>query len=107
MKMFSVLVFLSGVLILAGCDSETESAGKKTHEVRHDNTSHSMQHSSMDHGTVTNADALICPVSGDKIKPGAGVTYQQDGYEYTLCCASCVSEIRKNPEKYQSQGKKL
>ncbi|OHD55546.1 MAG: hypothetical protein A2014_08445 [Spirochaetes bacterium GWF1_49_6] len=55
----------------------------------------------------TNAAILICPVTGDTIAPGEGIVYQQNGYEFTLCCAACVNSVKKDFEKYKSKGKKI
>lgn len=60
----------------------------------------------------------ICPIEGGKILPagekgemGEAVKYEYKGKIYNLCCAMCVKEFEKDPEKYskaaeeQAQGK--
>ena len=41
----------------------------------------------------------LCPVTGEKadIK---GVSYEYKGKVYHFCCASCVADFKKDPEKY-------
>lgn len=52
---------------------------------------------------AVNAGNKICPVSGEKIGEGSGmeaVTYEYQEKIYNFCCASCVEEFKKNPDKY-------
>jgi|GEM_PF-1894231 len=42
----------------------------------------------------------ICPVSGEKIEEEMKATYEYNGKIYNFCCASCVKEFRKDPDKY-------
>ena len=42
----------------------------------------------------------ICPVMGEKIDEKTKVTYEYKGKIYNLCCAACLDEFKKNPEKY-------
>jgi YHS domain-containing protein len=45
----------------------------------------------------------VCPVSGEKIEEGAmggPVQYEYNGKIYNLCCAMCVKDFKKDPEKY-------
>ncbi len=42
----------------------------------------------------------ICPVSGEKIEEGTKATYEYKSKIYNFCCASCIPEFKKNPEKY-------
>ncbi|MEK6528649.1 MAG: YHS domain-containing protein [Nitrospirota bacterium] len=68
-------------------------------------------HSKHEHGTeAAVADAVsqeavnvgnkICPVSGEKIEEKAKVTYEYKGKIYNFCCASCVDDFKKDPQKY-------
>ena len=47
-----------------------------------------------------NAGNKICPVSGEKIVDKLKATYEYNGKIYNFCCASCVGEFKKDPEKY-------
>lgn len=56
----------------------------------------------------------ICPISGDKI-PAPGekgtmgdepVKVEYKGKIYNLCCAMCVKDFKKNPEKYSAVAEK-
>ncbi|MDD5465531.1 MAG: YHS domain-containing protein [Candidatus Omnitrophica bacterium] len=47
-----------------------------------------------------NVGNKICPVSGEKIEEKTKVTYEYEGKVYNLCCASCIEEFKKDPEKY-------
>jgi hypothetical protein len=103
MKIFmTVFTLFAGSLILS-CGNNDTGNKPATNAVTVPMTGSNMMHNS----TVTNMDALICPVSGDKIAPGQGVKYQQNGYEFTLCCPACVNAIQKDFEKYKAKGKKL
>lgn len=42
----------------------------------------------------------ICPVSGEKIDEKAKATYEYKGKVYSFCCAGCIEEFKKDPEKY-------
>lgn len=42
----------------------------------------------------------ICPVSGEKIEEKLKATYEYNGKVYNFCCASCVEEFKKDPDKY-------
>jgi len=50
---------------------------------------------------AVNAGNKICPVSGEKIGEGMEpVTYEYEGKIYNFCCAMCIDEFKKDPEKY-------
>lgn len=42
----------------------------------------------------------ICPVSGEKINEKLKATYEYKGKIYNFCCAACIEEFKKDPEKY-------
>lgn len=42
----------------------------------------------------------ICPVSGEKIDEETKITYEYEGKIYNFCCAGCIDEFKKDPEKY-------
>lgn len=47
-----------------------------------------------------NVGNKICPVTGEKIDEKLKATYEYKGKIYNLCCASCIDEFKKDPEKY-------
>lgn len=42
----------------------------------------------------------ICPVSDEKIDEEMRATYEYEGRIYNFCCAACIEEFKKDPEKY-------
>ncbi|MDP2830891.1 MAG: YHS domain-containing protein [Candidatus Omnitrophota bacterium] len=69
-------------------------------------------HSEHEHGTTevvkearfseqaVNVNNKICPVSGEKIQEKTKSAYEYEGKIYNLCCASCIEEFKKDPQKY-------
>ena len=49
---------------------------------------------------VTNVGNKICPVSGEKINEKLKATYEYKGKIYNFCCAFCIDEFEKDPQKY-------
>jgi YHS domain-containing protein len=47
-----------------------------------------------------NVGNKICPVSGEKINEKMKATYEYKGKIYNFCCAMCIDEFKKDPEKY-------
>lgn len=42
-----------------------------------------------------------CPVSGEEVgKMGEVVKYEHDGKIYNFCCAMCIKDFKKDPDKY-------
>jgi YHS domain-containing protein len=52
------------------------------------------------HAEGVNVGNKICPVSGDKIDENTKATYEYEGKIYNLCCAMCIDEFKKDPQKY-------
>ena len=50
------------------------------------------------HGVVHAAAQSKCPVLGNKIDEKVFVDYQ--GKRIYFCCAGCIDEFKKDPEKY-------
>ena len=57
------------------------------------------------------AGNTICPVeggptpaAGEKGPMGEAVKYEYNGKIYNLCCAMCVKEFEKDPEKYSKMA---
>lgn len=43
----------------------------------------------------------ICPVSGEKVgEMGKTITIEHNGKVYNLCCAMCVKDFNKDPQKF-------
>lgn len=42
----------------------------------------------------------ICPVTGEEIDEAAKATYEYEGKIYNFCCAMCIDEFKKEPQKY-------
>ena len=54
--------------------------------------------------TAVEVGNTVCPVSGDKIEAGGNmgdpVKYEYNGKIYSLCCAMCIKDFKKDPAKY-------
>jgi len=48
---------------------------------------------------------VICPVLCEKASPS--ISYQYKGKTYYFCCAQCVTDFKKDPEKYLSRIKEF
>ncbi|OHD56111.1 MAG: hypothetical protein A2Y33_01545 [Spirochaetes bacterium GWF1_51_8] len=106
MKVFSIFALSLFAVFAVSCGN---SGGSKT-ATNAPAQMHSMDHSTMDHSMgakVSNETVLTCPVTGDKIEPGKEIRYTQNGYEFVLCCSSCIEDIKKDFEKYKPFGKKI
>ncbi|HLO27300.1 MAG TPA: YHS domain-containing protein [Geobacteraceae bacterium] len=63
-------------------------------------------HEGHDHGGVSDqAESAVkkdelCPVSGEKSDAKVNIAYEYKGKVYHFCCASCVADFKKDPEKY-------
>jgi YHS domain-containing protein len=55
--------------------------------------------------SATTNPAGLCPVLGGKASKDFSYTYK--GKTYYFCCAMCVAEFKKNPEKYLSRIKEF
>jgi len=62
------------------------------------------QTSSSEHMTqeAVNVGNKICPVSGEKVSQGGmqSATYEYKGKIYNFCCAACIEDFKKDPQKY-------
>jgi YHS domain-containing protein len=62
------------------------------------------QNDTMTHATVQQVEAgnQICPVSGEKVGQSGMeiVKYEYEGKIYNFCCAACIEEFKKDPDKY-------
>ena len=64
------------------------------------------EHTNEAEATVSNAKEAvnvgnkICPVSGEKIEEKVKATYEYEGKIYNFCCAMCIDDFKKDPQKY-------
>lgn len=49
---------------------------------------------------AVNVGNKICPVSGEKIDEKTKATYEYEGKIYNFCCAMCIDDFKKDPQKY-------
>lgn len=49
---------------------------------------------------AVNAGNKICPVSDEKIDEKMRATYEYEGKIYNFCCAGCIEEFKKDPQRY-------
>ena len=47
-----------------------------------------------------NVGNKFCPVTGEKIDEQSKATYEYKGKIYNFCCEGCISDFKKDPEKY-------
>ncbi len=68
----------------------------------YDNASHNgrLQLTQVRSKDSINIGNKICPVSGEKIEEKMKATYEHNGKIYNFCCASCIAEFKKHPDKY-------
>jgi len=45
-------------------------------------------------------DSQMCMVTGEKIDPKTAVKLEYKGNTYWFCCADCISQFKKDPDKY-------
>ncbi len=49
---------------------------------------------------AVDAGNKICPVTGEQIDEANKATYEYEGKVYNFCCAMCIDEFKKEPQKY-------
>lgn len=42
----------------------------------------------------------VCPVGGEEIEEKMKATYEYEGKIYNFCCAMCIDDFKKDPQKY-------
>lgn len=66
-------------------------------------------HGGHEHGATDQAAAKggneLCPVTGEKVDAKTTYTYNYRGKVYHFCCADCLVEFKKDPEKYLGKTK--
>ncbi len=73
--------------------SDSDSKHKKIEIIKKDARDTSSQ-------KAENVDNTICPVTGEKIDKKTKATYEYKGKIYNFCCSACISEFKKDPEKF-------
>ena len=53
-----------------------------------------------DSSNAIDAGNKICPVLSEPIDEAAKATYEYEGKIYNFCCAGCIEEFKKEPQKY-------
>ncbi len=53
---------------------------------------------------ATDVGNKVCPVRGEEIDESAKATYEYKGKIYNFCCPMCITEFKKNPEKYSAEA---
>lgn len=83
---FAALVGMAGIgyAMCGSCPGDTKSVGSA--------------------GSFVNAGNKICPVTGEAVTEGSKATYEYKGKVYNLCCAMCINEFKKDPEKYAAKA---
>ena len=73
------------------------------HDHDHDHHHHHGDAPAVDPATLDDTQA-ICPVTGDVVvkaeAEALGHSRQYNGQTYYFCCATCVQQFNKHPEKY-------
>ena len=105
-KNFSTLLITFTILtvtILTGCTKEPQPQSEKS--------THMNEHGSMqkEEKVVATKNQTTCPVMGGEIDKKFYSDYE--GKRVYFCCASCLEEFNKTPEKYvkklEDEGVKL
>lgn len=104
--MIGVFVFGMNKLSFAMmCGSEGEHSSQKhlaqaNTKDEHGTTKTTKQKAGLS-GEAVNVGNKICPVSAEKIGEEMDpVTYEYEGKIYNFCCAGCIDEFKKDPEKF-------
>lgn len=104
-KLFTILiavVFMLGAskfsfAMMCHESSSHGQAAQASAEYKHAESDTAVQATSEE---AVNVGNKICPVSGEKIDEKMKATYEYEGKVYNFCCASCVEEFKKDPDKY-------
>lgn len=55
----------------------------------------------IEQAAAVNVGNKLCPVSGEKVGDmGDPILFEYNGKVYNMCCAMCVKDFKKDPEKY-------
>ncbi|MDD4953497.1 MAG: YHS domain-containing protein [Candidatus Omnitrophica bacterium] len=88
MKKILFVVIVSGVLFMASAQA-----------VKAQNVSEATK-TGVDASKPQDVGNKMCPVTGLKIDEKTKATYEYKGKIYNFCCAMCIDEFKKDPEKY-------
>lgn len=104
-----ILIILGAIIFVSGMSKLSFAmmcGGHSQHQQTAQAESGELKHGEHEATTETtkqavNAGNKICPVSGEKIGEGMeAVTYEYEGKTYNFCCAMCIDEFKKDPQKY-------
>lgn len=98
-----MLIFGMSKLSLAMMCGGDSGHGEHTQAAQSSGSGHSheaMSEAKSSSEKAVNVDNKICPVSGEKINEKLKATYEYKDKIYNFCCASCIDEFKKDPEKY-------
>ncbi len=90
-----ILVTLSAVTFLLGVSKLSFAQAHTEHEPGITETSKATVSEE-----AVNVGNKICPVSGENIKEKTKATYEYESKTYNFCCAGCVDDFKKDPQKY-------
>ncbi len=90
-----IVLFMFG--LTTSSFAQMKCAGHPSGRHKH-NSSVSTTQTSQEKAVVV--DNKVCPVLNEKIDERNKVTYEYEGKIYNFCCASCIDEFKKDPDKY-------
>jgi YHS domain-containing protein len=89
----------SGEIKSEKCEMSNSNAGEIKERCCTKSSGHSEKKNSGE-AQGTSDSTKICPVSGDKIGEGEGVTFAYLGKTYTLGCENCLNKFKAEPLNY-------
>ena len=96
-KNMVIVLFMASLFLIVGRNSFASMChgqGQKHNAQVVDATTHATPKKAEDIGNK------VCPVMGEKIDEKTKVTYEYKGKIYNFCCAACIDEFKKDPQKY-------
>lgn len=97
-KYFIITNLILSVSIMADLSfAQMECAGHSGDVHKHKTANTTMQVLPVESINVGNK---ICPVLDEKIDEKTKAIYEYKGKIYNFCCAGCIDEFKKDPEKY-------
>ena len=90
-----IVLFMSG--LATSSSAQMKCAGHSSAGNKHNSSVSTTQTNQEKAVAVGNK---VCPVLNEKIDERNKATYEYEGKIYNFCCASCIDEFKKDPEKY-------
>ncbi len=91
----SIVLFMFG--LITSSFAQMKCAGHSSGGHKH-NSSVSTTQTNQEKAVVV--DNKVCPVLNEKIDERNKTTYEYEGKIYNFCCAACIEDFKKDPEKY-------